>query len=249
MKRNTYIYYDSGHVRSYDENGIDVIELLPGSHDEVRAYKYFMKAGSVLTPELFADHSVLYIFDGKGDAVLKDHEAEQRLNTVCFYAPDYDRASYSIYAINDIAFIKVVAHMDSHDEKMKANCRLHLPFFRREAQCDRYDQDCKTPGTISRTVLFGEFDRLGRLTCGICQGGNGGGTVEKGHPDVDQWNFALGDADYQMTVGAGDEAVTYDRKAGDWDFIPAGPDHTLYAGAGKTVHYVWVEFNTNKRGE
>lgn len=31
-----YLYYDASHVHSYDENGIDVIELLPGTHDEVR---------------------------------------------------------------------------------------------------------------------------------------------------------------------------------------------------------------------
>lgn len=113
----------------------------------------------------------------------------------------------------------------------------------------RYDQDCKTPGTISRTVLYGEFDRLGRLTIGICEGGNCGGTVEKGHPEVHQWNYALSDSDYQLTVGAGEDADTYDRKGGDWDFIPAGPDHNLYAGSGKKVHYIWVEFNTNKRGK
>lgn len=47
----------------------------------------------------------------------------------------------------------------------------------------------------------------------------------------------------------GAEAVTYKRKAGDFDFIPAGPDHTLYAGVGEKVHYVWVEFNVNKRGK
>ena len=35
-----YLYYDASHVHSYDENGIDVIELLPGTHDEVRAFKY-----------------------------------------------------------------------------------------------------------------------------------------------------------------------------------------------------------------
>ena len=249
MKKNVYVYYDRSYVRNYDEKGIDVMELQPGTHDEVRAYKYFMKAGSVVTPEIFKDKSVLYIFDGKGDAILKDEEGERRLNTVCFYAPDYNKASYSIYAVTDLAFIKVVADMDSHDKEMMANSRLHLPFFRRESQCDRYDQDCKTPGTISRTVLFGEFDRLGRLTCGICQGGNCGGTVEKGHPEVDQWNFALGDSDYQLTVGSQEDAVTYDRRAGDWDYIPAGPDHNLYAGSGKTVHYVWVEFNTYKRGK
>ena len=245
-----YLYYDASHVHSYDENGIDVIELLPGTHDEVRAFKYFMKAGRVLKPELYADRSVVYLFDGgKGVGLLKDEEAVRKLDTVCFYAPDYDKMPYTIHAVTDMEFVMVTANMDSHDCDCAVDTRLHLPFFRTEEQCDRYDQDCKTPGTISRTVLYGEFDRLGRLTIGICEGGNCGGTVEKGHPEVHQWNYALSDSDYQLTVGAGEDADTYDRKGGDWDFIPAGPDHNLYAGSGKKVHYIWVEFNTNKRGK
>ena len=98
-------------------------------------------------------------------------------------------------------------------------------------------------------MLYGEFDRLGRLTAGICEASDCAGTIEKGHPEVHQWNYCLNDANYHMTVGSGAEAVTYQRKAGDFDFIPAGPDHTLYAGVGEKVHYVWVEFNVNKRGK
>ena len=64
-----------------------------------------------------------------------------------------------------------------------------------------------------------------------------------------QWNYAVGNADYWMTVGSGKDKETYFRKAGDLDFIPAGPDHTLFAGYGKCLHYVWVEFNTNKKGK
>ncbi len=244
-----HIYYDASHVRNYDKNGIDKIELLPGTHDEVHAFKYFMKAGSVLRPELYADRSVLYVFDGTNSAgLVTDAQAMHKINSVCFYVPDYDKMSYTIQAITDMEFIMVTANMDSHDREAAENTRLHLPFYRREDQCDRYDQDCKTLGMTSRTVLFGEFDRLGRLTVGICQGKNGCGTVEKGHPQVHQWNYAVGNADYQLSVGSGDETERYDRKAGDWDFIPAGPDHSLYAGYGQEVHYVWVEFNTSKRG-
>ncbi len=245
----TQLYYDASHIRNYGKNGVDIIELLPGTHDEVKAYKYFMRAGSTVEPELFKDKSVLYVFSGKGAGVLRDEEAIHELDTVCFYAPNYAKNRYFIHAIEDMEFVKVVANMDSHDWSVTENCMLKLPFFRTEAQCERYDQDCKTPGTISRTVLFGEFDRLGRLTAGMCRGGNCGGTVEMGHPEVHQWNYALGNSDYQLTVGSGSEAQTYDRKAGDWDFIPAGPDHNLYAGAGKEVYYVWVEFNTYKRGK
>lgn len=246
----THTYYNAAHVRKY-ENGVDKIELLPGTHDEVRAFKYTMKAGSIIAPELYADHSVLYVFGnvGGGIGILKDSKNIYDLDQVCFYAPNYDKDPYTIQAITDMEFIQVVAHMDSHDVEVAENTQLTLPFFRTEAKCERYDQDCKTPGTISRTVLFGEFDRLGRLTCGICEAWDGGGTVEKGHAQVHQWNYALEGADYWMNVGSGEDVEHYDRVEGDWDFIPAGPDHTLYAEVGQHVHYCWVEFNTHKRGK
>ena len=241
----TYVYYDDSHIRNY-KDGVDVIELFPGSHDEVRSFKYFLKAGTILKPEKYATESVLYLFGGKGEVILTDDEKTRVVNTVAFYAPDYDRTNYTIQAVTDAEFVMVRANMDSDDIEKRGGACLHLPWFRTEAQCDRYDQDCKTPRTISRTVLFG---RLGRLTAGICEASDCAGTIEKGHAEVHQWNYCLNDANYHMTVGSGAEAVTYKRKAGDFDFIPAGPDHTLYAGVGEKVHYVWVEFNVNKRGK
>lgn len=248
---NAHLYYNASHIREYDHRGVEVKELFPGLHDEVRVYKISMKAGSSFSPELYADWSVLNVFGHihNSDAFLKDPYAIHRLNTVCFYAPDYANAPYTIYAVTDFEFLQFVAHMDSHDLDESIDSILALPFFRTEAQCDRYDQDCKTAGTISRTVLFGEFDRLGRLTCGICEAWDCNGTIEKGHPEVHQWNYAVDGANYWMKVGSESEADICTRAAGDVDFIPAGPDHTLYADHNCHLHYVWVEFNTHKRGK
>lgn len=65
----------------------------------------------------------------------------------------------------------------------------------------------------------------------------GEGTDEKGHPAVHQWNYCLGDSDFDITV----EGETTHTKAGDFSFIPAGPDHSLIAQPGKEVFYVWYE--------
>ena len=48
---NAYAFYEAGHTVQYNEHGVEVFELLPGTHDEVRAFKYTMKAGSSVTPE------------------------------------------------------------------------------------------------------------------------------------------------------------------------------------------------------
>ncbi len=241
-------FYSDSHAVQYNAQGVDCFELLPGTHPELRAFKYHMKAGSYLMPDLYVDQSVLYIFSGKGKLVVKDETAIHDVNGVAFYVPNYEHCKYTIFAMTDAEFVQVQSHMDSHDWILKDRCSMTLPWFRTEEQCERYDQDCKTPGTISRSVIYGKFDRLGRLTCGICESYNGG-TIEKGHPAVHQWDYALADACYTMTVGEGDNLQRIDRKAGDWDFIPAGPAHSLTCLEGQHMHYVWVELNVNKRGE
>ena len=155
-----------------------------------------------------ADKAVFYVF-GKGQGLIRDEEALHIIDEVCFYAPNYGSTPYTIQAATELEFMQVIANMDSDDQEKRAIAEIHLPFFRKESQCDCYDQDCKTPGNTSRTVIWGEFDRLGRITCGTCEGYNGEGTIEEGHPSVHQWNYAVGNADYWMTVGSGKDKETY----------------------------------------
>ena len=110
-----------------------------------------------------------------------------------------------------------------------------LPFFRTLSKCVKYDQDCKGPNTTSWHVLCSK--KLGHVMIGVVRA-IGEGTVEKGHPAVHQWNYCVGDSDFEMTV----DGVTVPHRAGEWSFIPAGADHSLVAKPGKEVFYVWVEY-------
>ena len=239
----TKIFRDSEYVRSYDEKGVAWTELLPGTFEPMKCYKCNLKAGSEVSPERYGDKAVVFIF-GKGTGYIAGTDGGFKINGVCFYAPDFDKAEYYIHAFTDLEFVMCVADMDDYDRERAAECHVYTPFFRTIEQCYPYDQSCKTPGTWSRSVLFGDFGRLGKITMGACRGQNNGGTIEKGHREVHQWNYSLGDSDYILTV----EGNEIERKTGDWDFIPAGLDHSLVAGEGKEVYYVWVEFYTSKHG-
>ena len=81
----TYVYYDDSHIRNY-KDGVDVIELFPGSHDEVRSFKYFLKAGTILKPEKYATESVLYLFGGNPVASLFSGINNARMNLATFTA-------------------------------------------------------------------------------------------------------------------------------------------------------------------
>lgn len=239
----TKYFTDASYVRNYDENGVAKTELLAGTFAEMKCYKYDLKAGSRVSPERYADKAAVFIFR-KGTGYIEGADGGFKIDGLCFYAPDFDNSDYSIYAIEDMEFVMCVGDMNDYDRERAGECRLHTPFFRTVDQCYNYDQSCKTPGTWSKSVLFGDFGRLGKITMGICKGGNGGGTIEKGHPEVHQWDYCVGESDYILFV----EGTEIPRRAGDWDFIPAGLDHSLCAKDGKEVYYVWVEFYTSEHG-
>ena len=112
---------------------------------------------------------------------------------------------------------------------------MTLPFFCPVSQGIEYYQSCKTPGTRSWAILVG--GQLNRILFGVVKSENGG-TIEKGHPPVAQWNVILGDSDLTLTIG--DESI--DQRGGDFSYVPAGPDHSLVSKPGKELDYIWFEF-------
>lgn len=223
----------------FSQEGYACTELLPGSFDDtVRNYKCFLKAGSKIAPQLYADKVVLLFF-GKGEGHVTDPKGGHSIRELCFYAPAFDKAPYEVQAYTDMEFVMAVIEMSEGDWEDYAASRVRLPFFRTLSQCFKYDQDCKGPNTTSWFVLNAK--QLGHIMVGVVRA-VGEGTVEKGHPAVHQWNYCVGDSDFDMTVNG----VTVPHRAGEWSFIPAGPDHSLVAKPGKEVFYVWFEKFTRK---
>lgn len=225
---------------SYNEDGFGCVELLADSHDgSVHNYKCYLKAGSKVAPKMYADKIVLFFF-GKGKGYVTDQtDAYPIEEEVSFYFPDFDKNVYEIHAIEDMEFVMAVVDMYPCDWEDFKESHLRLPYFRPLSKCVKYDQDCKGPHTTSWHVLNSKH--LGHVILGVVRA-NGEGTIEKGHPSVHQWNYCLGDSDFDMTV----DGETVHHVAGEWSFIPAGPDHSLVAQPGKEVFYVWFEQFTRK---
>ncbi|MCB7318600.1 hypothetical protein [Lacrimispora sp. 210928-DFI.3.58] len=218
----------------YDANGIAVSELLPGSYDGgIRNYRYNLKAGSEYSPKLYGDKTVILFF-GKGRGYVTDEKDAYHVEELSFYAPEFDKTPYTVHAIDDMEFVLSIVDMNEWDWQVYNASHARLPFFRTISKCSIYDQDCKGPGTSSWNVLQGR--QLGRIMIGAVRA-VGSGTREKGHAAVHQWNYCVGNSDFNLTVG--DETIS--TKAGDWSFVPAGEDHALVSDEGKEAYYVWYE--------
>lgn len=225
----------------YDENGFAISELLAGSYDGgIRNYKCFLKAGCTVSPELYGEETVILMF-GKGKGYLHSEHEMHNITELSFYAPKFDKEPYTIYAIDDMEFIMSVVEMNQWDRALYEASHVRLPFFLSISDAVKYDQDCKGPNTTSWHILSPK--QLGRIMVGVVRA-TGEGTTEKGHPKVHQWNYCVGDSDFNLTVG---DCPTVKHKSGDWSFIPAGPDHALVADPGKEVYYVWYEQYTREK--
>lgn len=119
---------DADIVRNYDAAGVCSIELLPGVYDgPMRAFKYYLKPGSSVSPQQYADKAVVFIF-GKGTGYICGCDGGFSIDRLCFYAPNYDKSLYTIHAVSDLEFVMCVCDMNEYDFERAAECSVHLPF-------------------------------------------------------------------------------------------------------------------------
>lgn len=219
----------------FDANGYACVELLPGTYDGgIRNYKCFLKAGCDVSPEMYSDKTVLFFF-GFGKGYITDSESAYNITEVAFYAPYFEKCPYRIHAVEDMEWVMSIVELNEWDKEVLKKSQTYLPMFKSYSNCSKYRQDCKGPHTESRNVLLP--GQLGRVILGTVKA-IGEGTIEKGHPAVHQWNYCLGNSDFNLIVDNG-EPIRH--VAGEFSFIPAGPDHSLVADSGKEVFYIWYE--------
>lgn len=235
-----YIAQKEDLVSEYDDSGFAKKEALPGTYEGgIRNYKCFLKAGCQVEPEMYEDKLVLFFF-GKGTGYITDQKGAYSIEELCFYVPEFNRTPYAVHATGDMEFMMCVVDMNQWDWKVYNASHVRLPFFRTVSKCIKYDQDCKGPHTTSWFVLTGQ--QLGRIMVGAVRA-VGEGTAEKGHPPVEQWNYCVGDSDFELTV----DGETRPHRSGEWSYVPAGLDHSLMAEPGKEVYYVWFEHFTKEK--
>lgn len=107
-----YIVRNSDIAVEYDENGFFQTEVLAGSYDGgIRNYKCFLKAGCEVSPALYKDETVVYMF-GKGCGYVTDTKEAHNITELSFYLPNFDKDPFTIHAVEDMEFIMSVVEMN-----------------------------------------------------------------------------------------------------------------------------------------
>ena len=83
-EKNYYVVKADEVEKQFDENGFSKTELLPGVYDGgIRSFKCFLKAGCKVSPELYADKTVV-IFFGQGLGELEDCDGVHKITELAF---------------------------------------------------------------------------------------------------------------------------------------------------------------------
>ena len=182
--KNYYVVKAEDMKAEYNEQGFAMTELLPGVYDGgIRSFKCFLKAGSTVKPELFADKGVILFF-GKGERALTDQDGVHPITELAFYVPNFDAYNYEVYAHEDMEFIFNIIEFNQWDKQTYDSWHIRLPYFRLHSECVQYIQSCKGPHTEARMVLCPKW--FGRVILGTTRA-NGEGTVEKGTSGTTAW--------------------------------------------------------------
>lgn len=215
------------------ENGYAQTEVLPGVFPAVRSYHCVLQAGHSLTPAVYEDClQILCLTKGKG-CVMVPGKA-YAIDELSFFVPELGQA-FSLHAATDLTFTTFIVKLGEREWAERAKSHIVLPFFRKISDAEEYWQDCKTEGTRSWAILTG--NKLYPVIMGVVAS-RSGGTIEKGHPAVAQWNVVLDDSHLVLTV----ENEQIEQHGGDYSYVTAGLDHSLLVKDGQSMRYIWFEY-------
>lgn len=188
---------------AYNENGVCVTEqhldedFFHIKNWGIKWYRCNIKAGASYQPDRKSDCIVLLCFNGKRASIVYGDQSFH-VTEPSMFLPDFDRSVYTVHAVEDVEFMMGVFPMNQYDWEAYNNFRSVLPFFRPYSQAPEYDQsDCKLLGTHSWILL--QTGMFGRVTMG-CVRSNGTGTDEAGHAMVEQWNYVLGNSEFEFSA-------------------------------------------------
>jgi len=214
-------------------DGFAETRILSEVYPQVQVYRGVLKAGCNAKPTVYDKaHHIFSFTSGTGYITTKDKA--YNITELSFFIANLGE-TFEIHASTDLVYTKFVVELTDHDMEVYNTFHIVLPYFLPISEAQEYWQSCKTPGTRSWTVLATK--RLNRCLMGVVESDRAGGTFEKGHPAVAQWNVILDDA--KMTLDVEGECV--EQNGGDVSYVKAGLDHCLSCDETGKTHYIWFE--------
>jgi mannose-6-phosphate isomerase-like protein (cupin superfamily) len=214
--------------------GLSTAEALGGCYRGVTLRVCRLQAGCEHLPEVHARKTQLFFFT-KGTGYIARPAVAHNITEEAIFAPLFDSEKLSIRAGTDMEYVEILADLAEGDLRTMHHMRMTLPHFRLHSQCDRYEEDFKGPGMISRAIIHHRL--LGRCSMGSVHAAGPNLNGEHSHEDLEQFFFGLGGTRFTFTADG--ESVVVEE--GDFTHIPKKAKHSMSVEQGALMHYVWFE--------
>ncbi len=220
-------------VGKYD-NGIARNPVLPREIVGVNTYFAELRGGMAnkCLPEE-NEQRILLFTNGTGS--IRQDGVNFAIDNLSLFVPDHQREFFVFSGKENLSYLEIILHLAAEDLLWLGEREDKFPFFVRYAECKEYVDDIKSEKTVSRIIL--PEDIVPRLCIGSVQTGGPDEVEAHTHPMLEQLFFGLLGNDVIVKADSA-EARFLDK---DLLHIPLGSSHGVKVGAGKNLHYVWID--------
>jgi quercetin dioxygenase-like cupin family protein/mannose-6-phosphate isomerase-like protein (cupin superfamily) len=228
-----------------DVQGVYVKPLMEREVRRIQFDLVSLEGGHSHTEPGSADLAVVWlVVDGKGTMVARDQRFAVEEETIA-WAPQGWHWELQADEGQTLHVLRVRQQLSAEDlEDLAQHSELQkAPLVKRFADCPRYDEDIKSSGTVSRTLL--PEHHVPRMAMGTVEATGPDEVAPHRHPMLEQ--LFLGLRGNQVTVTANESRA----RLGEFELlhIPLGSLHGVQVQEGNKMHYVWMDFFLTREGQ
>ena len=197
-----------------------------------------------LQPQARAKNFVLLFMDGRGELRSGEHSYAIDGDTIV-RAPMGQSMDVTVRAGDTLDFLCIRKEISEADVADMAQHPLNNvePWVKRFIDCEPYREAIKSPKTINRTLLPAKV--IARVALGTVETTGPDVVEEHRHPMLEQVLLGLRGNDIIV------RADGVDARLGEFEMllIPHASMHGARVEEGRKLHYIWMDFFTEKEGE
>ncbi|HEY3439194.1 MAG TPA: hypothetical protein VGK29_00505 [Paludibaculum sp.] len=232
-------------ARAGGQPGVQIRPVLKGEIKDVT-----VDLVSIVGPRLHlepskGDRAVVWLFiEGKGSLETKGAVFPVEGETIARAPQGWDW-KIDVAAGQVLHALRIRRHFNDDDraEMKKFPQNNAAPYVRKFRDCPAYGEAIKSAKTTSRTLLPENF--VPRMAIGTVETTGPDTVGAHRHPMLEQLFFGLKDND--ITVLANDARANLTEMS--ILHIPLGSNHGAEVAEGKKLHYVWMDFFMDKKGQ
>jgi hypothetical protein len=215
--------------------------VLPGEIAGLATAALAIPPGASFRSEPIAGKGRVYLFTG-GTGSVSCAGREFAVEEVSLFAPLPDAPAALRATGSPLQALELTLELADPDRKEFEAQAARYPYFIAYSACSTYREKIKSPQTVNRTLLP-EYT-YPRLCIGSVQTAGPDRVAAHRHPMLEQYFYGLKSNDCVVSADGARAAFGEDVLL----HIPLGSEHSVDVAAGRSLHYVWIDWFQSRSG-